>query len=423
MINFTPTGGSVAPVNFKPSLDNSMAGLAHSQTMVSQLQQSANQAKQTADQAASPMGIAAETVKGTAGGFGDILKGIASPFARLGVNAIKTGQMALGQKVDVAAPINLPILGETKPVGQEGNFGQKLLDTGVTGAEIGSTVLGGGGAKVAAQAPLNAAVNTAKEALIQQAEKDAIKTAIKALTPKLSSNEIENAAKGGQITRSFLGGSKIDMTKNMQFMRSVDAVKGIVKGKSAAEDINSVRSSLSNEAESLKTLVSQNDHPYTFKELESRLTNVEEPISLRGTPFEKQIGPIKQAAIDIAKKNGGSISGLLDARKEFDQLVEKTYPNLYNSDSAPIKNAITSIRKEINNFIDDNLPNEAGFKQSLDKQKLFYDAIDNLASKAPGEIRQGGIFKKVLKNPFVQAGIGAAGGTAVVGEGKKLLGN
>lgn len=70
-----------------------------------------------------------------------VTKSIAMPFARLGVNAVKVGQIATGQKVDPKAPINVPFLGQVKPVGQEGNFARKVLDSVGVGTEIASTVI------------------------------------------------------------------------------------------------------------------------------------------------------------------------------------------------------------------------------------------------------------------------------------------
>lgn len=247
-----------------------------------------------------------------------------------------------------------------------------------------------------------------KNYLAQRAEKRAVDITVKALTPKLTPKEVRGAATAGKGTTGF-GGTKIDMTKDKAFMEMANNAKGLVKGKSAVEDINTVRDAIGKEAESLKTQIQAVDHPYTFRELASKLSSTEEPISLRGTPFEKQIKPIKEAAVEIAKGKKGNISGLLDARKEFDELVDRTYPNLWDKENAPMRSAITSIRNAMNDFIEANLPEGAGYRESLGKQRMFYDAIDNLATKVPEEIKKGGVVKKILKNPIVQA-VGAATG-------------
>jgi hypothetical protein len=246
---------------------------------------------------------------------------------------------------------------------------------------------------------------------------------IAALTPKMTPSELEEAAKSGQTVKSMFGTPKVDMTKNKQFMKTAETVKDLVKGKSSIEDVNSVRNALSKEAETLQARVKSSDHPYTFKELQTALSNVEEPISLRGTAFEKQIKPIKQAAMDIAKKNGGTVSSLFDSRKEFDALVDRTYPNLYESESAPMRNAITGIRRAMNDFIEANLPEGSGFKDSLEKQKTYYDAIDYIATKVPEEVKKGSLLKRTVKNPLFQMGATAIGASALTKESSKILGD
>ena len=49
-----------------------------------------------------------------------MVRGIASPFLRAGANLVKAGQVAVGKKVDPAAPVSFgKYLGSYKPVGQE----------------------------------------------------------------------------------------------------------------------------------------------------------------------------------------------------------------------------------------------------------------------------------------------------------------
>lgn len=77
------------------------------------------------------------------GFFNSLAKDIVRPFARLGVNVAKAAQIVTpgGGKVDTAAPVNIPWLGPTKAVGQEGSFGQRLKDSFGTGLEAASTVV------------------------------------------------------------------------------------------------------------------------------------------------------------------------------------------------------------------------------------------------------------------------------------------
>ncbi len=86
--------------------------------------------------------------KGKPSFFGGIGRDIVKPFARLATNLINADQVASGRPT--TQPLSGEYLGEVKPVGQEGTFGQKLKDSLKTGVDVATTVLGGGeGAKVA----------------------------------------------------------------------------------------------------------------------------------------------------------------------------------------------------------------------------------------------------------------------------------
>lgn len=128
-------------------------------------------------------------------------KAVAMPFARLGVNAVKAGQMIAGQEVDPAAPVNVPWLGEVKPVGQEGSFGQKVFDAIGTGADIASTVIPAGKAGSLAKMTFKGAV------------KEGIETGAKAgaLSGTLAGagSEMQNpdATVGSVVTQGTIGGA------------------------------------------------------------------------------------------------------------------------------------------------------------------------------------------------------------------------
>jgi len=81
----------------------------------------------------------------------------------------------------------------------------------------------------------------------------------------------------------------------------------------------------------------------------------------------------------------------LKSRKEFDALVEKEFPTLYDRENAPMRSSVKAMRDALNNSIDANLPKGFGYKDSLRKQSLMYDAIDNIAGKSSEETKTTGI--------------------------------
>ena len=78
-------------------------------------------------------------------------RNIVMPFARMGANLTQVGQIvvpggttAADIEKDPGKAFNVPWLGSVKPVGREGNFGEKLKDSLGVGAEIASVVVPAG---------------------------------------------------------------------------------------------------------------------------------------------------------------------------------------------------------------------------------------------------------------------------------------
>lgn len=425
---FTPInipGASVGNnTEFQPiSFDQARQGLASINNVGTQQLQQQNQ-----QPAPSPMNSTGSAVTPTGGGmFSNLMNNIKKVPGQVMSIANKITAPGSGMNTAVQAlssdEANIAnVMSPTESLQQKEQIAQNLPQTNPlqsmeAGAEIAAVMPGDTGA---AGAATKAAEGKAGELMAASAEKKATQVAVKALTPKMTAGELETAAKAGKGVVPKVGAPGINSAKDSGFMKMVNTVKGLVKGKSAIEDINSVRGAISTEAEALKSKVvaSGKDIIYPFQELASKIDGAEEPISLKGTPFEKQIAPIKAAAIKIAQKNGGTISSLLDSRKEFDALVNKTYPNLFDKDNAPMRNAVTAVRDAMNDFIEENLPDVA-YKDSLETQRTMYNAIDNLATKVPDEIKQGATFAQ--RHPKTVGAAKWLGGGALAGAGLEAV--
>lgn len=232
--------------------------------------------------------------------------------------------------------------------------------------------------------------------------KSAADEVVTLVSPKLSEKATISAIKTGKATKTGLLG-KVELAPEARTIKAADAVRDVVDpSKTITENVNSVRTALTQEAQNLKSAIEKVDHPYVFRELQSRLRKVQKPISVKANNiWNKQFDLVQQAAMDISKQKGGKVSSLLEARKAFDDLVESEIPNLYSASETPMKEAIKKIRREMNEFINDNLPEGSGFKESLAKQSSMYDAIDGMASKAAGEIGTNMIERTSQKIPGV----------------------
>lgn len=233
--------------------------------------------------------------------------------------------------------------------------------------------------------------------------KEALASTLADVAPEVSSKAMASGiAKRGTV-KSFLTG-EIKQATDPAIREVAETVNKYVpnfnKMGTFSEKVNATRQALSDTAESLKNDVisSGKDRIYSFKELASKLTNLERPPTLVGD-MEKTYNKVLEKAMSIAKDNGGKISNLLDARKQFDEYISKSFPNLYNSDAlTPMRVSVKQIRNGMNDFIEKGLP-DIGFRQRLLDQSKLFDAIDNMSTKAGKEVGSTRFSRFVARNP------------------------
>lgn len=310
---------------------------------------------------------------------------------------------------DTSADVLKNAAGVGLDVASGGTFGKTAtagMDTGKLAIKSTPTLASGAG-KVA-------------DKILAPSEKAGVKISGKildAVSPKLTKKETADAiAKRGATKSGFLG--RIRANIDPAIKKVADAVEKNVPDfdpkKTFSKNVNATKSAVYKMADDLKTQVmkSGKDVIYPFKELASRMNSIEKPIAIKAdATLEKQFNLAKDAALKIAQKSGGKISDLLGARKEFDSLVQKQFPNLYDRENAPMRDAITSIRGTMNDFIAEKLP-DVKFKDSLSTQSKLFTAIDNMSEKAVSEIDTNVIERagQALKNHPVLSGALAAAG-------------
>lgn len=161
--------------------------------------------------------------------------------------------------------------------------------------------------------------------------------------------------------------------------------------------------------------------------------------SLEGNPLivgdaEKTAQKLIAGAEKIVNENKGTGSGILKARKEYDQWVLSQKPKAFD---ATADNAFTvanrAVRDTLNTILDENAVN-LGVKDSLRRQSALFNAMDNVAEKAALEantplLRAFDRVGKLLgvKSRLVQAvatavGIGGLGAAATFAPAVAVLG-
>jgi len=253
------------------------------------------------------------------------------------------------------------------------------------------------------------------------------------LTPKIGS---EAAASRGLVKNKFTG--MISPANDPYYEKAAQTIHAHIpefdKLPTFADKLNAVRTTVYRLADNLKeeVIASGKDRIFPLRELGSRLAKIDPPIKIKAdATLKKEFDLARQSAMKISQQNGGTVSSLFDSRKEFDTLVGKQFPNLYEKDNAPMRDAITAIRNEMNKFIAENLPKDVKYAQSLKQQSHLFDAVENLSEKAFKEVgstywsrwaAEHPITSKAMKYAAEGAAI-TAGGGSLYGAYKGLTGN
>jgi len=340
------------------------------------------------------------------------MAGQAAEIASLGAGA--TGASAVAKTAGKGAMKQAVLEGAV--VGAESGalsgFGQKAQEEGstaldaaksaITGAVVGGTlggVAGGIGARMSEPAKA-----VAKE-----------KKLTKLVMPELSKAEKATAVASGKATeKGILRSTEILPTNRERDM--VNAVRDVVDtDDSIVNNVNRLREANRAEADALKQSVSQSKAIYNPNELKKALRSVEKPPMLIADA--KQASLYKQAEdkfLQFAKEEGGTPSGLLEARKKFDNWIEDNIPKIWEEQGMrPLHRALRDMRTSANNFLAERLPDVA-FKDSLKKQSLIYEAIDNMSDKAAKDIGTNVVQRITKKYPNAKK-VGAALGTGAAG--------
>lgn len=335
-------------------------------------------------------------------------------------NVAQQSQPTTQQQFNQSLPLGTKIL-QGQPVGA-----QQGVDTGIGIAKgIGSTLLGASGDTtnpvikgMLANAPaLQSGVNTLQQAVApsnptqaaasgqtqftaqlipggeadeaagaSSAIKGALSTALKgdtdpvvdAVMPRLTPKV---AAEAPTETKGLLG--KISVTASKYQKAVADAVRPYFNPKATwSANAQTVDKAISDLADQTETHIAQNNVLRPIKEVAAKIRNVEEPISLKGTPFEKQITPLKNAFVKIMRGNGGDLSGEFQSLRDFDNYVDKTYPTLWDRENAPMRNAVVALRNTVKDDIASHLPKDSPYRDLLDQQSKLFDARDTFREKA-----------------------------------------
>jgi hypothetical protein len=306
------------------------------------------------------------------------------------VQTIKTGENASGKTYDL--PGLTPFKSFQSEAIDRTTAGQGKLKNILQGSfEVGMAGLDTIGL---AKAGIKA-VSTGKKAITtlatKQAERKAASTfkeVLDVVKPKLTATE-EAAAKAqgrGSLKGLF---NKVDIAPSERDIEITKVAQeaGVKAGKGFDTNIKVMKEAQKNSANLVRQGLKDSKAIWNKNELKGTLNQVELPISLT-QPDLPIAGKLKSGIMKLVDDAPKTPDGILDVRQKFDNLVEQNFGKIIFAKDDPKGILIRKLRQALNDFAesklpDGQLPNGSTLKTELRRQHLLYDAIDNVAEKAP----------------------------------------
>lgn len=266
-------------------------------------------------------------------------------------------------------------------------------------------------------------------------DRQALSQIVQDVSPKMSAAETASAItkqgteKVGVLRRTVLKASKAvqDVANTVK-----QYVPDFKPGGLLTDNIEKVQTAVSKSVSDLAKQVETDGKNIAIpiREVTSKIDKAmqapEVRIALKGTQYEKSVEAFGEEVGTIMTKNGGTPSGLLKSTQEFDGLVKKVYPNLYDKDFSPVRSAVKVIRDAMNDTVDKALPDTA-YQATRKIQSKLITAIDNMAERAASgpdkEIGTTVIERAgatITKHPVLSSVLGTLGTLGAVQEAKKL---
>ena len=255
--------------------------------------------------------------------------------------------------------------------------------------------------------------------------KQSLDEAIDIIKPTLSKVEKTQALEAGRgiVTQKILPRKfeKIALAPTKRELEMADVVSDVVsKSKNPIDNIQAIQNKIAETAKSVQEGLKENDTIFNRTQIQSVLNKAKQDSKIvfgsdktLQNSYDSVVGEMMRQ-INNQPKN---LSGLLQARKNFDTIIDLKFPKLLNNpvgDTAK-QNAVKDVRKSVNQFIADQLPEGNVFKEELKKQNLMYGAIENISKKTANNVDASAVKKAMAalrQNPLVS---GVTGGILTYG--------
>ena len=238
--------------------------------------------------------------------------------------------------------------------------------------------------------------------------------------------ERETALKAGQVEKPGIF-KPATIKVSPQDQEIAQSVQGIVsKSKNPIENIDNIRTKIGEVAAKTETLPKENDAIFNNAQIKSALLQTKEGSSVifaGDKTLENAYDSVVNEFMKILDSKPNKLSSVLEARKEFDQVIKQKFPKIFDKFSGDNirANAVKDVRMAANDFVSDSLPEGNQFKALLKEQSNMYRAIDRIAEKAVPSINQSKfahLTNIIRKHPWLS--IEAAGALGGIGLGSAM---
>lgn len=362
-----------------------------------------------------------------AGAVGDVVgEGITSAYRTVAPRAVEDAVARAGDEIGQSEIVQ-------KGFGAYEKFKEKnpaLAKNLEAAGNIASIIPVGKGAGLAASALERVAPKTALR-IASLAEKgaarfapraldEALENAIEVTRPILKEGERKAALNAGQ---GYVEKGIVKIKENAKDIEIADSVKDIVtKNANPIENLNSVKEGIRAISESVGEELTRNNGIFNSSQLRTVLNKAKEGSKVVfGTDksLESAYDAVVTEMMRIVDETPKNLRGLWDARKMFDKVIEEKFGKKVFEDATDNArtNAIRDVRRAVNNYIADRLPEGNQYKATLKRLNNMYDAKDRLAaigSKMVNQTKVQRFMAAISKNPTIAT-------LAAVGIGSSLM--
>ena len=237
---------------------------------------------------------------------------------------------------------------------------------------------------------------------IDNKRKEALEITLPEETAERSLEMVENTTVGKNILGRQT--TNYEPTARELKMAKEAAKAGIKKDELYQESYNKIQKRINFLGDSLISRLNQSDaiidseDVTRYIETEALKVRMDNPIIASNAQLERTFEYVIEKAEQVIRAQESTPAGLLKARRELDNLIRNS--DVKGLDATGQLNAkrlaARSVRKSMNEFVENATGGDLKVKESLYKQSVLYDALENVKEKAA--LQEGKFLPRLLQN-------------------------